>query len=349
MNIRIGNFEVGDNCPVFIVAEISGNHGGVLDNALKLVHSAKIAGANAIKLQTFKPETITLNSDKPDFLLPQNSPWANHGSLWKLYAEAYTPWEWHEPIFNEAKKLGLEYFSSPFDDTAVNFLESLGVPAYKIASPEIVDIPLLERVGKTGKPVIISTGVADYSDIKLAVETLKLFGSDEIIILKCNSSYPAPLSEANLKTISDYRKSFGVLAGLSDHTLGNLCPVVAVALGASLIEKHITDVAVSSVDSFFSTNEVEFKSMVESIRDAEVALGKVSYEIEESAFTSLRGRKSIYVSQKIEKGECFSSENVKSVRPSFSLHPKFYKKIIGKKSKKTLYPGDRISFDVVEL
>ena len=349
MLIKIGKHTLGLGHPTFIVAEMSGNHGGSLDRAIEIVRAAKRAGADAIKLQTYTANTITLNCDFDDFSLPSESPWADSVNLWDLYDKAHTPWEWHEEIFVEARKLSLEVFSSPFDETAVDFLENLNVPAYKIASPEITHIPLLKRVAITGKPVIVSTGVADLADIELALDTLRESGAKDIILLKCTSTYPAPPEESNLITIRDMASRFGVLSGLSDHTVGTATALASVALGSCFIEKHFNlEDNKETVDSFFSSGELEFGSMVKDIRLVEKSLCKTSYEITESAHSSLRGRRSLYVSAPIKAGELFTQLNVKSVRPSFGLHPKHYDEIIGRSAKCDLEMGDRLSWDVIE-
>ena len=348
MELRIGKHLIGDSHPTFIVAEMSGNHGGNLETALDIVRAAKRAGADAIKLQTYTADTITINSEKADFRILNGNPWSDYSTLWELYNKAYTPWEWHEMIFTEARRLEIEIFSSPFDSTAVDLLESLGVPACKIASPEITNIPLLERVAKTGKPVIISTGISYLSDIELALATLRNSGQKDIIILKCTTSYPAPPSESNLLTIPDIISRFGVISGLSDHSMGTASAIATVALGGRLIEKHFTlDDSEETVDSFFSSGEAEFKRMVDDIRFIDQALGKVTYDITPSALPSLRGRSSLYITKAIKTGEKFDTTNVKSVRPSFGLHPKHYNEILGKTSKMDLEIGDRLTWEVI--
>lgn len=348
-DVRIGNYILGKDHPTFIVAEMSGNHGGSLERALEIVRAAKRAGADAVKLQTYTADTITLNCDHEDFLIPRSSPWVEHSTLWELYNKAYTPWEWHEAIFREARSLNMEVFSSPFDESAVELLEQLDSSAYKIASPEITDIPLLERVARTGKPVIISTGIANLEDIELALATLRDAGVREIIVLKCTSAYPTPPEEANLRTIPDITSRFGVNSGLSDHTMGTVTAIVSVAMGASLIEKHFTlDDGNETVDSFFSLGEEEFSRMVQEVRWAEKSLGCVNYEIPPSALSNMRGRRSLYVAATIKAGETFTKSNIKSVRPSFGLHPKNFKEIIGRRALCDLQIGDRLSFDVVE-
>lgn len=349
MNIQFGKYKIGTGCPTFIVAEMSGNHDGSLQKAIDIVHAAKRVGADAIKLQTYTPDTITIKSDKEDFSIIASSPWVTHSTLWDLYNKAYTPWEWHETIFKEARKLDIEIFSSPFDESAVELLESLDVNLYKIASPEITNIPLLESVAKTGKPIIISTGIAELSDIELALKTLRNAGAKDIIILKCTTAYPAPAVESNLRTIPDMIQRFEVLSGLSDHTIGTAAAVASVALGASVIEKHFTlDDANETVDSFFSSGEKEFEHMVQDIRFLDQALGKVEYAITPTALPSLRGRSSLYVAAAIKAGEQFSKDNVKSVRPSFGLHPKYYKEVLGRTAVCDLELGDRLSWEVIE-
>jgi pseudaminic acid synthase len=347
--IQIGNAKLGPGYPTFIVAEMSANHGGSLERALDIVRSAKRAGADAIKLQTYTADTITLKSQREDFCIPDNNPWAENMTLWELYDKAQTPWEWHEEIFREARNLGLEIFSSPFDPSAVEFLESLEVPAYKIASPEITDIPLLECVARTGKPIILSTGLAELKDIHLALKTLRDAGAVDIIILKCTTSYPAPANESNLNTIPDIASRFNVLSGLSDHTTGTVAAIASVCLGASVIEKHFTlDDGKKTLDSFFSLGEKEFAHLVKEVRLVEESLGKVSYEIACSAKSSLRGRRSLYVSENIKSGDRFTKSNIRSVRPSYGLHPKYYTEILGRRAKCDLHAGDRLSWNVIE-
>lgn len=349
MDIRIGKHILGPGHPALLVAEMSANHGGTLERALEIVRSAKRAGADAIKLQTYTADTITLKSDREDFRIPGASPWADFSTLWDLYHEACTPWEWHRPIFEEARKAGLEIFSSPFDESAVDLLEELNVPAYKIASPEITHVPLLEKVARTCKPVIISTGISELADIELALTTLREAGAKDIVVLKCTTAYPAPPEEANLRTISDMITRFGVLSGLSDHTMGSVASVTAVALGASMIEKHFTlDDGKETVDSFFSLGEKEFTGLVHDVRWAEKALGNVSYDITPSAASSLRGRRSLYVAATIKKGEPISESNIRCVRPSFGMHPRHYRDVLGRKAARDLKPGDRLDWDALE-
>lgn len=340
---------IGKN-KTFIVAEISANHVGKLENAINTIKAAKRAGADAVKLQTFKPETITLKSDSKDFLVKDDSIW-NGQYLYDLYEEAQTPWEWHEELYSAAKKIGLLCFSSPFDKTSVDFLESLNNPVYKIASCEITDIPLIKYIASKKKPIILSTGVAKKKDIELAINTIRFENKQNIIcLLKCTTSYPAPLDEANLLTIKDYEEKFKVIPGLSDHTLGITAPIVAVALGARVIEKHfIIDRSLGGPDASFSLNENEFKEMVGHVRKAEILMGESSYILTKSQRKGRNYARSLYVTKYIENGQKLSEENVKSIRPGFGLHPKYFEKIIGKTVKKDLFEGDRLSLDNINM
>jgi pseudaminic acid synthase len=347
-SFHIGRTKIGHGQPAFIIAEMSGNHGGQLDRAMQIVRSAAQAGANALKLQTYTADTITLDIDAPDFQI-QPGPWESHRRLWDLYDVAHTPWEWHEPIFTEARRHGLEVFSSPFDESAVDLLESLGATAYKIASPEINHIPLLKRVAKTGKPILLSSGLARLADIELALQTLRSTGAREIVLLKCTTAYPAPAAEANLLTIPDMSSRFQVVSGLSDHSIGTAVATAAVALGAKVIEKHFTlDGGKETVDSFFSLDQQEFTRLVNDIRTAEQALGRVSYEIAPSAEGSLRGMRSLYVSAPVRPGESLSQANIRCVRPSFGLHPKYYEKVLGRLAKRHLTAGERLRLEDID-
>lgn len=343
---KIDDFVIGAD-KTFIIAELSANHNGSLDIAKQTVRAASRAGADAIKLQTYTPDTITLNSKNEDFRI--------HGTIWEgrylydLYEEAHTPWEWHVPIMEVAKEEGLVCFSSPFDNTAVDFLEGLDVPAYKIASFEITDIPLIEYTASKGKPIILSTGIASIDDIELALEACRRMGNENVALLKCTSSYPAPLEEANLQMVSDFRSRFNVLPGLSDHTIGNLAPLAAVTLGAKIIEKHfILDDSIGGPDASFSMTEKEFLSMTTDIRNLEAALGGVNYDLSEKQKVSRAHCRSLYITENIKKGECFTSENVKSIRPGFGLHPKYLNQIIGRKANTDIIRGSRMSFDLIE-
>lgn len=349
MEIKIGNKLIGNNHSTYIIAEMSGNHCGDYELATDLIRAAKKSGADAVKLQTYTPDTITLNCDREDFRLPSANPWSNFNTLYKVYEKGFTPWEWHRGLFEVAKEVGIDIFSSPFDESAVDLLEELNVPLYKIASPEITHIPLLKKIARTGKPIIFSTGVAELADIELAVKVVKENGCNEIIILKCTSSYPAPPESMNLRTIPNISERFQCLSGLSDHTLGIGIPVAAVVLGASVIEKHfIIKKDERSVDGFFSLDLQEFTEMVNEIRKVEKALGKVTYEIDDEGRKNFWGRRSLYVSSEIKKGDRITAENIKCVRPHFGLHPKYYDIVLGKRVKKDLVFGDRLNLLDVE-
>jgi len=343
VKIKIGQIYLGHNLPCFVVAEMSGNHNGKISRALKIIHSAKKAGANAVKLQTYTADSITLKSNRKDFIISRDSPWFKKKNLWNLYKFAHTPIEWHKRLFQEAKKIKLEIFSSPFDESAVDFLEKLNCPAYKIASAEINHIPLLEKVAKTKKPVILSTGLSTYKDIKLAIKTIRSFGNNKIIVLKCTTAYPSELKEQNLLTIPDMKKKFKVLAGFSDHTKGKIASISTVALGANIIEKHFNlDDKTKTVDSFFSVGEKFFGDMVQDIRDIEKSLGKVSYEISKKSKKSLKAKRSIYVTKDILKGNKIDKKNIKIIRPGYGLPPIYFKKILGRRVNNNLKRGDRM-------
>jgi len=330
------------NSTIFIIAELSANHNGSLEIALETVRAAKRAGADAIKLQTYTADTITLKSDQPYFKINQGTIWDGQ-FLHDLYLDAYTPWEWHQAIYDEAKKEGLICFSSPFDFTAVDFLESLDTPIYKIASFEITDIPLIKYTASKGKPIIISTGIAEYEDINLAVETCRKVGNENITLLKCTSSYPAPIEEANLVMIKQMAEDFNVITGLSDHTMGAIVPIAAVCMGAKVIEKHfILDRSIGGPDASFSMDEIEFTEMVKSIRQVEKAIGENSYNLTEKQQSGRNFSRSLYVSQDIKQGELITESNIKSVRPGYSLHPKHLPEILGKKAVRNLLKGERI-------
>lgn len=346
MMTHIGGVLVGDGHPTFIIAEMSANHGGDIGKALEIIRAAKDVGATAVKLQTYLPGTITLDVDAPDFRIPGNNPWSAAGNLYQLYAQAYTPWEWHQALFDEARRLGLVIFSSPFDRSAVDLLEALDAPAYKIASPEITDIPLMEYVGSKRKPVIVSTGVAELADIELAVSTLRTAGATDVILLKCTSSYPAPPESINLRTMIDMRERFGVIVGLSDHSLGTAVPVAAAALGAAVIEKHfILEKNDDSVDGFFSLDQAEFRQMVQDVRTAEKALGKVTYELDDEGRKNYWGRRSLYVAEDIPEGSFATPVNVRAVRPHFGLHPKHHGVLMGQTSRRALKKGERVRLE----
>lgn len=331
----------------FIVAELSANHGHKLEVALESVRAAKKAGADAVKIQTYTADTITLNCDKDDFKV-KGTLWDGR-TLYDLYQEAYTPWDWHQDIFDEAKKCGLICFSTPFDKTAVDFLEDLGNPICKIASFEITDIPLIEYAAKKGKPMVISTGIAMPEDIELAVKTCKDAGNNDVTLLKCTSSYPAPIEDANLMTMVDMKQFYGVKVGLSDHTMGYDVAVAAVALGATLVEKHfILDRSIGGPDAAFSMEVGEFASMVKSIRNVEKALGEVKYPTNPSKIKGREFCRSLYVAEDIKAGDIITEQNVRSVRPGYGLHPKYLPEVLGKKFVKDCKKGERFELDLVK-
>ena len=327
---------------VLIIAELSANHNGSLETALESIRAAKRAGADAIKLQTYTADTLTLDVESKDFFIEGGTLWDGR-YLYDLYKEAYTPWEWHEQLFAEAKKEGLLCFSSPFDKSAVDFLETLDNPIYKIASPEITDIPLIEYVALKKKPIIISTGIAEYDDILLAIETCRKVGNNDITLLKCTTAYPAPIEEANLVMMQQFAKDFNVKIGVSDHTMGSIVPMVAAVMGASIIEKHfILDRKIGGPDADFSMDEIEFTNMVKSVREAEKSIGIVDYNLTPKQKKGKDYARSLYVSNDIKKGEVFTENNICSVRPGFGLHPKYYSQLLGTIAKKDFKKGDRV-------
>ncbi len=343
--MKIGDFEFDSN-GVFIIAELSANHNGSLDTAIETIKAAKRTGANAIKLQTYTADTLTIDCNKEDFLIKSGSIWDGQ-TYYKLYQEAYTPWEWHQALFDEAEKQGLICFSSPFDKTAVDFLEKLNVPAYKIASFEITDIPFIEFVASKGKPIILSTGIATMEDIELALDACRRMGNNDIALLKCTSSYPAPIEEANMVMVKDFAERFGVIAGLSDHTMGATVPVVATCFGAKIIEKHfILDRAVGGPDASFSMNEQEFTEMVKAVREAEKAIGVVDYNLTEKQAKGKEFSRSLYVVKDIKAGEVITEEHVRSIRPGFGLHPRYLREVIGKVAQKNSEKGDRFELSI---
>ncbi len=345
--MKIANYNIDKNSPVFIIAELSANHNGSLETALETVRAAKRAGADCIKLQTYTADTITLDSNKEDFVI-KGTIWDGR-KLHDLYKEAYTPWEWHKEIFKVAKEEGLVCFSSPFDFTAVDFLEELDSPAYKIASFEITDIPLIEYVASKGKPVIMSTGIATLEDIELAIDACHRMGNHDIAILKCTSSYPAPIEEANMTMVKDFADRFNVLSGLSDHTMGATVPIVATTFGAKIIEKHfILDRSIGGPDASFSMNEKEFTDMVVAVREAEKAIGVVDYTLTEKQAKGKDFSRSLYIAEDIKSGEVFTHKNLRSVRPGFGLHPKYLNELLGKKTKLNLEKGTPMKLEYAE-
>jgi len=346
--IKIGNRVISHNSPTFIIAELSANHKQDLELAKDTIYSIKESGSDAVKLQTYTPDTITIDCNNEYFQIKQGTLWDGK-TFYQLYQEAYTPWEWHYELKELAEKLGLVFFSTPFDKTAVDFLEELNVPAYKIASFEITDIPLIEYAASKGKPLIISTGIATLCDIQEAVEACKRVGNDQIILLKCVSAYPASLEDVNLKTIPNMAQTFNCIVGLSDHTLGISVPIAAVALGAKVIEKHfILSRDIDSPDKEFSLTPDEFKEMVKAIREVEKALGKVSYELTEKMKKSREFARSLFVIKDIKAGEIFTEENVRSIRPGYGLHPKFLKEVMGRKAKKDINKGTPLTWNLID-
>ena len=346
--ITIDAFEISNTSTVFIIAELSANHNQKFEVAVDTIKAMKEAGADAVKLQTYTPDTMTIDSDNEYFQIKKGTLWDGQ-NLYNLYKQAFTPWEWHPKLKEIAENEGLICFSSPFDKTAVDFLEELNVPAYKVASFEITDIPLIEYIASKGKPVIISTGIATLSDIEAAVNASLRMGNKQIALLKCTSAYPAPLEEVNLRTIPNIAETFNTIVGLSDHTPGISVPIAAVAVGAKIIEKHfILDRNLGGPDAAFSLNPLEFKAMVKSIREVEIALGKVSYELTEKIKASRHFSRSLFVIRDIKKGEQFTETNIKSIRPGVGLHPKHYTEIIGKKAKISIQKGTPLNWECID-
>ena len=344
--IEIGGRKIGDDYPPYIIAELSANHNGDINRAFKILEMAKECGADAIKIQTYTQDTLTIDCDKEDFKI-KGGLWDSR-TLYDLYREAHMPWEWHKPLFDKAKSLGLTIFSSPFDNTAVDLLEELEAPAYKIASFEAIDIPLIEYVAKTGKPMIISTGMANKVEIMEAVDAAYNAGCNQLVILHCVSGYPAPSNDYNLATLPDMRERFGVLTGLSDHTIDNTTAIASVALGACLIEKHVTlNRDGGGPDDSFSLEKPELFQLC---RDSEIAwqaLGSVNYERKESEKGNMVFRRSLYVVSDINKGEKFTNDNIRSIRPGYGLPPKNLKNILGKTASKFLPRGSALRFDYI--
>ena len=327
--MKIGSFDL-DTDGTFIIAELSANHGGKIEIAKETIKAAKEIGANAIKLQTYTADTLTLDSDNEDFIIKGGTLWDNR-KLYDLYQEAYLPWEWHEELFAYAREIGIDIFSSPFDKTAVDFLEKLNPSAYKIASFEITDYELIRYTASKGKPIIISTGIATIDEIQDAVDICRGEGNNNIVLLKCTSAYPASLEDANLTMIPSLAQTFDVTSGFSDHTLGSTAPIVAVTLGAKIIEKHfILDKSIGGADADFSMDKEEFSQMIKAIRDTEKLLGKVDYSMTEKKKKSRQFSRSLYVSKDIKKGETFTEENIRSVRPGYGMHPKHLNEVLGK-------------------
>ncbi len=339
--MKIGNFDLDKN-GVYVIAELSANHGGKIEIAKETIKAAKESGADAVKLQTYTADTLTLDCDNEDFIIKGGTLW-DERKLYDLYKEAYTPWEWHKELFEYARSIAIDIFSSPFDKSAVDFLEQFNPSAYKIASFEITDHELIRYAASKGRPMIISTGIATIDEIQDAVDICKNEDNENIVLLKCTSAYPASLEDANLVTIPNLAQTFGVISGFSDHTLGTTAPVVAVTLGAKVIEKHfILDKSIGGADADFSLDKKEFEQMVKAIRDAQKLLGKVDYSMSEKKKKSRQFARSLYVAKEIRKGETFSEQNIRSVRPGYGLHPKHLKDVIGKKAIEDLPFGSRL-------
>jgi pseudaminic acid synthase len=348
--MKIGNREIGKGMKPFVIAEMSGNHNQSLEKALKIVEAAAQCGVDALKIQTYTADTMTLDISENEFFIEdKNSLWKGN-SLYSLYEQAHTPWDWHKAIFDKCKEVGIVGFSSPFDATAVDFLEKLDVPFYKIASFENTDLPLMRKVAATKKPVIISTGMANISEIFEAVKTLKDGGCENIILLKCTSEYPALPEDANLLTIPHLRELFSDCEiGLSDHTMGIGVSIAAVALGATVIEKHFTlDRKEGGVDSAFSMEPAEMKSLVDESAIAAKAVGKIHYGISAKEKSSLRFRRTLYITKDVKAGEILSVENMRAIRPGLGLSPKYFDALLGKKIKKDLKKGTALSWDLIE-
>jgi pseudaminic acid synthase len=338
--VKIGKFNLNQD-GAYIIAELSANHGGKIEIAKETIKAVKETGANCIKLQTYTADTITLDCDSEDFIIKGGTLWDDR-KLYDLYKESYTPWEWHKELFEYARSIDIDIFSSPFDKSAVDFLEQFNPSAYKIASFEITDYELIRYTASKGKPIIISTGIATIDEIQDAVEICKSVGNEDIVLLKCTSAYPAPLEDANLATIPNLAQTFGVVSGFSDHTLGSTAPITAVALGAKVIEKHfILEKSIGGADADFSMDKQEFSSMIKAIRNVEKLIGKVDYSMTEKKKKSRQFSRSLYVSKNIKKGEKFTEENIRSVRPGYGMHPKYLNDILGEISQKDYEFGER--------
>lgn len=345
--MKIGELEIGPGHKVFVVAEMSANHNQDYGQAVEILHAARDAGADAVKLQTYTPDTLTINSDREPFRIGEGTLWKGR-TLYDLYGQAYTPWDWQPKLKEIAKALEIELFSTPFDPSSVDFLEEMGVPAYKVASFEIVDMPLLRRIAQTGKPMILSTGMASLAEIDEAVRTARDAGATEIALLKCTSAYPAPPEEMNLRTIPHLAQAFGVPVGLSDHSLGIAVPVAAVALGACIVEKHLTlSRELPGPDSAFSLEPGEFRAMVSAVRETEQALGQVSYEVTEKEAASQTFRRSLFVVQDVGAGEPFTRDNLRCIRPSHGLHPRSFELVLGRRAARDIERGTPLSWDLI--
>ncbi|WP_206057404.1 pseudaminic acid synthase [Nitratireductor sp. XY-223] len=345
-SIEIAGRRIGPDQPPYVIAEMSGNHNGDLQRTFRILEEAKQAGADAVKLQTYRPDTITIDHNAPEFIV-EGGLWDGR-RLFELYEEAHTPWEWHPEIFARAHELGITVFSSPFDPTAVDFLESLDAPAFKVASPEIIDLHLIRKIAGTGKPMIISTGMATVEEIDEALSAARAGGAEDIVLLHCTSAYPTPPQEANLATIPDLADRFGVITGLSDHTLGTTVATTAVALGAAVIEKHFTLArSEGGVDSAFSLEPGELAELVENARIAQAAMGRPMYQPTLSEASVLKNRRSLYIMKPVNEGEAFTSDNVRSIRPGLGLKPKHLDAVLGRKAARDLKFGEPLDVSMI--
>lgn len=345
--IKINGRPVGDGAPAYIIAEMSANHAGSIERALEMIHVAKEAGADCVKIQTYTPDTMTIDCHNEYFNIEKGT-WEGE-NLYSLYQKAYTPWEWHKQLRDEAAKVGIDFLSTPFDNTSVDFLEELGMSFYKIASFELVDIPLLEYIASKNKPIIMSTGMGSIEEITEAVDAIYSAGNRQLALMKCSSAYPAKSEEMNLSTICDMKKRFDIPVGLSDHSMGAFSAATAVALGANIIEKHFCiSRAIKNPDSTFSMEPDEFRDMVDQVREVEKAMGKVSYGVSKQEETNACFRRSLFVVKDIAAGEKLTPENIRSIRPAYGLKPKYYKEVLGKVAKHEIKRGTPLSFEDIE-
>ena len=345
--IKINGRLVGDGAPAYIIAEMSANHAGSIERALEMIHVAKEAGADCVKIQTYTPDTMTIDCHNEYFNIEKGT-WEGE-NLYSLYQKAYTPWEWHKQLRDEAAKVGIDFLSTPFDNTSVDFLEELGMSFYKIASFELVDIPLLEYIASRNKPIIMSTGMGSIEEITEAVDAIYSTGNRQLALMKCSSAYPAKSEEMNLATICDMKKRFDIPVGLSDHSMGAFSAATAVALGANIIEKHFCiSRAIKNPDSTFSMEPDEFRDMVDQVREVEKAMGKVSYGVSKQEETNACFRRSLFVVKDIAVGEKLTPENIRSIRPAYGLKPKYYKEVLGKVAKHEIKRGTPLSFEDIE-
>lgn len=345
--ININGRMIGDGYPAYIIAEMSANHAGSIDRALEMIHVAKDAGADCVKIQTYTPDTMTIDCHNKYFDISEGT-WEGE-NLYSLYQKAYTPWEWQDKLRDEAAKVGIDFLSTPFDRTSVDFLEKLGLPFYKIASFELVDIPLLEYIASKGKPIIMSTGMGTLEEITEAVEAIHGQGNDELALMKCSSAYPAKSGEMNLSTIVDIKNRFKLPVGLSDHSMGAFSATTAVAMGANIIEKHFCiSRKIKNPDSTFSMEPDEFRDMVDKVREVEKAMGKVSYGVSKQEESNACFRRSLFVVKDIAEGEALTPENIRSIRPAYGLKPKYYKEVLGRKANKALTKGTPLSWEDID-